>query len=190
MPPWQKDGAALPALTLCDAGVSSKLGIKGPDAEGFLATCEIDLPDQIYGARRLPDEGLIVRLGKDEFILESGRADKTVPEVASRLPSAAGRVFHVERQDATLLLIGAQAIDVLAQTCGVDFSDSKERHLVLTRIAGVSCGIMPESIADRPAFRIWADYTYTIYLWDALAQICHDLGGHIVPATDIDSELA
>ena len=187
--PLLNDVGALQSLALCDLSALPKIGIKGADAENFVADQGIDVPRAIYESRQLADGGLIVRLAMDEFILESGIAGGTVSEVSANLDAADGKVFRVERQEATFLLIGCRAIDVLAQSCGINFHETTARRLVLTRVAGVNAGVFPETIASQPAFRIWVDYTYALYLWEALVQICEDLDGKLVDAGCIFPEL-
>lgn len=162
------------SVALEDLGVLCKFGVKGPDAEKFLTGQEVDVPKAIYESCPLSD-GLIVRLAADEFMLEVATANESIQGVLSKLRSTDLQVFHVERQEATFLLSGRRANDVLAQTCGVNFREAPNRHLVLTRVAGVSCGVFPESTSNRSFFRLWVDYSYAAYLWDVLNQISEEL---------------
>jgi sarcosine oxidase subunit gamma len=169
-------------LGLCDLSGLSKLGIKGHDSASWLESKNIDVPAAIYESRRLADDGLIVRIATDEFFLESGISNQTVPTLSSELESISQYVFRVEFQEATFLLVGTRAIDVLAQTCGINFDEAVPRRLIYSRVAGVSCGIFPDSIGEVPAYRFWIDPSYAAYLWETLEQICHDLGGNAIGA--------
>jgi sarcosine oxidase subunit gamma len=169
-------------LALCDVSPLTKLGVKGSDAESFLTGAGIDVPAEVYQTRELEDGGLIVRLGTDEFLLESGFATEIVPRIAERLQQQTGRAFAIERQDATFLLLGPRATEVFAQTCALDMSAAPRRQLILTRVAGVNCGVLPEDLHEVPAYRLWVDYSYAAGLWDALSTICAELGGTIVGA--------
>lgn len=175
----EAERAALRTLALCDFSALRKLGVKGPDAAAWLSEQGIEAPAEIHQSSRLADDGLIVRLGADEFFLESGVADETVSELANRLNSGAGRLFPVERQDATFLLSGSRSLGVLAQTCSIDFSERPPQRLVMTHVAGVACAILPES-GDTQAFRCWVDPSYAVYLWETLVEICEELGGNVV----------
>jgi hypothetical protein len=42
---------------------------------------------------------------------------------------------------------------------------------IYTRIAGVSCGIIPFEESGQRLYRIWVDYTLAAYLWETLAEI-------------------
>lgn len=183
--PLSDDLGTMQSLALCDASRLPKLGIKGPDAARFLSDRGIDVPSAIFASGPLSDGGLVARLGADEFILEGGPSGEVVQDLSLQLEPTGGQVFRVERGDATLLLIGSRANVVLAQTCGINFQDVPQRHLVLTRVAGVSCDVLPESVADQPAFRIWVDCTYALYLWETLVEISEELGGIVVSASCI-----
>lgn len=169
-------------LGLCDLSGLSKLGIKGRDSASWLESKNIDVPAAVYESSRLADDGLIVRIATDEFFLESGISNQTVPTLSSESESLSGHVFRVERHEATFLLVGTRAIDVLAQTCGINFEEAVLRRLIYSRVAGVSCGILPDSIGELPAYRLWIDPSYAVYVWETLEQICHDLGGKAVGA--------
>ena len=178
----QSEKEALRSLALCDLSALTKLGVKGRDAQGWLSAQGICVPATIYSSDALADDGTIVRLGKEEFLLESGIANEVVPAVARQLHSAAGQVFAAERQDATFLLVGPRAIEVWAQTCGCDFRKAPVGQALLTRVAGVSCAILPERIADIVAYRVWVDPSYAVYLWETFVEICERLDGTIVGA--------
>ena len=53
-------------------------------------------------------------------------------------------------------------------------------RLILTRLAGVNAGILPETIGAWPAYRLWVDPSFAADLWEALAGIVGELGGRVV----------
>lgn len=178
----EAERAAAPTLGLCDVSALPKLAIKGPDAENRLKDRGIEVPAEIYESCRLGAGGWIVRTGAEEFFLESGATDDSVSALASIFDSVHGRVFRIERQDATLLLVGSRASDVLAQTCGVNLREAAAHRLVLTRVAGISCGVFPQCFADVPGYRLWVDFTYAVALWETLVEICESLDGRVIGA--------
>lgn len=180
----EDEPSPLQTLGLCDLSGLTKLGVKGRNAETWLSGQGVDVPATIYESLPLGDGGLIVRLGTDEFLLESGLTDDDngVAALSNRLDPTEEHVYRIERQDATFLLVGPRALDVLAQTCGVNFREAAARYLVLTRVAGVSCGVFPASVGETQCYRLWVDYSYAAYLWETLEQICNDLGGRVVGA--------
>ena len=111
--------------------------------------------------------------------------DDSMMNKLSALPGDSAQLVPVVREDATLLLCGLRALDLLAQCCGYDFSRSPSARLVYTRIAGVSCGILPQQVGGNPVYRIWFDPSYAIYLWETLAEIADGLGGGAVDAAAI-----
>ena len=59
-------------------------------------------------------------------------------------------------------------------------SVSLAARLIMTRVAGVSCAVLPIEAAGIPQFRLWLDCSYGVYLWEALYEIVRDHGGEVV----------
>src|SRR5207249_9754250 len=98
-------------------------------------------------------------------------------------------VYRIEREEATFLLTGTRALEVLAQVCSIDFLTAARRRLVLTRAAGISCGILPEALGEVPVFRLWMDGGYAVFLWETLVEIAEELGGKVIGAACCFPEL-
>src|SRR4051794_2212104 len=141
-------------LAVCDLSALPKLGLKGAGAEGWLRQQQVEVPPATYDVARLPDGGLIARLGGADFFLEGGPSDAVLP----RLAAAPAGVYRVERQDSTFLLTGARALRVLSRLSSIDFATAPRRRLVLTRAGGVNCGVLPDRDGDVPTYRLWVDY--------------------------------
>ena len=182
------DGEAEAAreLALCDLSALPKLGLKGAGAEGWLRRHEIEMPPATYDTARLPDGGLIARLGGADFFLEGGPSDGVLP----RLAAVPADVYRVERQDATFLLSGARALRVLARLSSIDFATAPPRRLVLTGAGGVNCGVLPDVGGGVPVYRTWVDFTYAASFWESVVEIAEELGGRVVGAACVYPELA
>jgi len=168
--------AHLATVALCDFSTLPKLGLKGPGAAGWLSRQGVTVPSGIYDTARPVDGGLIARVGVDEFFLEDGVAAR----LRDQLDKADALAWQVERQDASFLLAGPEASVVMAQTCGVDVVREAPDRLLMTRVAGVSCSILPRAHGDGRLYRLWLDPSYAVYLWEQLTQIVTELGGGIV----------
>jgi sarcosine oxidase subunit gamma len=161
-------------LEFIDLGAPPKLGLKGPAANAWMTSQGVDVPADVFAANCTDDGGWIVRLGATEFMVESGRDETLVERLAAALSNSPAGVYRVPREDATFLLAGPKSRSVLSQTCGIDFRSVPPQRLIYTRVAGVSCAILPEV----GVFRIWVDPSYAAYLWETLAMIVEELGGH------------
>ncbi len=181
--------AAMNSLGLCDVSGLTKFGVKGPESDDWLAGQGIDVPSGIYASRSLKGAGLIVRFATDEFFLESGIDGGFVAELSSQLDLQPAHVFRVEHQEATFLLTGSCATDVLAQTCGINFGEMAQRQVIFTRVAGVSCAVFPDSTQEIATFRFWVDFSYAEYLWETLVEIIESLDGKIIGAGCLFPEL-
>ena len=169
-------------LGLCDLSALPKLGLKGGGAVGWLGAQGIDVPAEIFGARRLQPEGIMVRAGNDECLVEGGLSGEPVVSLSERLGSAQENAYRAERQDATFIVTGSSALRVISQVCGVNFEEAPAWRLVYSRVAGVSAALLPTPEDDVPQYRIWVDPTSAPYLWGQLFQICRELDGHVVGA--------
>ena len=187
----QEEAAAVRTLGLCDLSALVKLGVKGPQADAWLAQQGVDVPGDIYETRRLSDGGLAVKIAADEYVLESGPACRTVPELLQKADDAAlpAGVYRVEQQTATFLVGGTGALAAMAQTCGVNLAEAVPERLIYSRVAGVSCAILPETLNAIGIYRLWVDYCDAIYLWQTLTQIIGELGGRVVGAACLYPDL-
>lgn len=176
-------------LALCDLSLLPKWGVKGRGAAACLTASGINVPAENYQTGSLADGGLIVRLPGEEFLLEGGLQNEILPSVAKQA-TATDDVFSIERQDATILLLGERSQEVLAQTCGLNPEELVQGQAVMTRVAGVSCTLLPQQLDGTLAYRMWVDYSYAAYLWDTLIEICGELGGRVVGAAAVLSDLA
>jgi sarcosine oxidase subunit gamma len=185
----EEELAAMQVLGLCDLSSLAKLGVKGPRAAEWLVDQNVPTPEAIYDSDALEDGGLVIRLGGNEFMLESGVANRTVPALSAKLIGLEDGVYRVQREEATFVLIGSRSLDVLARTSSVNFRESAPRRLVLTRVAAVNCGVFSDPRDGLPAFRLWVDASYAVYLWETLVEMCVELGGQPIGAACLYPEL-
>ena len=179
----QDEQAQLSHLALCDLSCQPTRFLKGEGAASWLSTHDVAVPPETYATAETPDGLRVVCSGSDEFLIESapGQTSALWPELV--LDGTISSGFHVfDRQDAIFYLCGKKARDVLAQTCGIDWSTAAPDLLVMTRVAGVSCSVLPTLTSGVKCFQIRLDPTYAIYLWDELLTICRDLEGNAIGA--------
>lgn len=180
---------AMHSLALCDLSRLRKFGAKGRDVEQWLAASGIDVPENVFETRAWSNGGLISRFGSNEFFLEDGPANCALAPLIEQASATADQVFSVEHQEATFLLTGTKSLDVLSQTCGINFRASVPGFVVMTRVAGVSCVVLPQTIAGIAAYRVWVDPSYAESLWEVFAEISDSIGGRIIEASCVYPEL-
>lgn len=162
-------------LGLHDLSLLQKVGVQGPNVAAWLSERELPWPQSIYALARLDDGALIVRIAENEVVIESADENGLPPKLAEIPALRAAGVYGVEQQTATFRLDGPTAAGVWAQTCGVNIVESAIDRLCYTRVAGVSCGIIPERSGGGRTYRIWVDYGYAPYLWKTLVTISSEL---------------
>jgi sarcosine oxidase subunit gamma len=171
-----EEAASAKTLGLCDVSSFPRVTLKGPGAEAWLRDQGVGVPTEIYEVLRT-GKSIVARTGGAEFFIEDGVSGRIV----AGLPKAGGdlEVYRVLRQDAAMILGGSRAVDVMLETCGVDCS-SHEFRMVYSRVAGVSCAILPDTVDGLRAYRIWCDASYGPYLWQTLLEIVKEKGGGAV----------
>lgn len=175
----QSESTSMRDLAICDVSSLPKLGVKGRGAAAWLSGEGIPIPNGIYEWLPFDQGAMIIRLAPDEFFLEDTMEGEWVANLSGRLGRGFDGVYRVERQDTGLLISGKRSHEVLAQTCSYPFDDSEEK-VVMTRVALVSCSILPLLLKEVQTFRLWFSSTYGIYLWQSLTEIVEDLGGKTV----------
>ena len=172
--------AAVQQLALCDISGLAKLGLKGPGAVEWLKSHGINPPNELFAVAPIAGDGIVARLGNEEIFLEDGFGSTTAADLGHKLAGGAPGVYRVERHDGTFLLCGSRAVEVLAQTSGINFAETPEGRVIFTRAAGVSCMILPKKVAGVLGYQIWVDPSYAFDLWHSLEEIFTDLGGQVV----------
>lgn len=151
---------------------SRKAGLKGPGLVTWLRRENIAIPSATYDIILHNDNSLIVRIAIDEVIIESPDSGKLVCHIDRRCDRADGGVYRTEQQAATFLLRGPKTHMVLEQTCGMNMASAHTEQIIYTRVAGVSCGIIPEENESGRNYRIWVDYSLAPSLFSTLRDIC------------------
>jgi sarcosine oxidase subunit gamma len=176
----KREAAQATVLGLCDVSAFPRMVVKGPGASVWVKSRDIPVPDSIYDVALAGRGGYqVIRTGAEEIFIEDGWTSDIVAHTGQALRASTAGPIEVMRQDASFLISGDRAREVFAQTCGVDFR-KQTNQLVMSRVAGVSAGIRFRSELKVPAYQVWLDPSYGPYLWEALAEIAGELGGHIV----------
>jgi sarcosine oxidase, subunit gamma len=168
--------AAVTDLALCDVSALRKFGVKGRGAPAWLEGRGVRLPTAIYDYESLGDGGTIMRVTADEFFLEEGLSGDRVSTLKSALGGGQDGAYAVERQDAGFLLSGSRALEVIAQTCAIDF-DTEPDHVVMSRVAGVSCTVLARRIDAGWIIWLWCSPSFAHYLGGQLLEITRDRNG-------------
>jgi sarcosine oxidase subunit gamma len=171
---FRESSAEPRSLALCDVSSIPRLGLKGPGAADWLIGQGLKVPSSIYGCTPVGKTGWVARAGTTEFLIEDSLGEDVVAKLLAAPVTSS--VYRMQRQDASLLLSGTNGHLVLAETCGVDFSDPDSK-LIYSRVAGVSCAILSRRLNDIPLWQFWFDNSYGMYLWETLLEIVGDHGG-------------
>jgi sarcosine oxidase subunit gamma len=179
------DQTAVSDLALCDVSVLAKLGLKGARAAEWLSSAGVTVPTEVFATGPLVGDGLVVRLGSEEFFLEEGLNQSFVVELGRRLGPGQPGIYRIERHDGTFLLCGQRATKVLAQTCGINFQETPFSRALFTRVAGINCTILPQMIGGVAIYRLWTDPSFAVDLWHTLDEITSELQGKIVGVASV-----
>ena len=159
----------------------SLLGVKGPGAVAWLQGEGIDVPAATLAAARLADGTLVARLGASDVFLEAGADATTIFRLRNSLTSRPAGVFVVPHEEAVLVLRGAGALRVFAQTCALDMSKAPRLQVQFSRVAGASAMMLAEDAGAETVYRLWVDVSYSEYLEETLAGIVSELTAGALP---------
>lgn len=179
----ESEAQLVKALGLCDVSGMSRHDLRGPDAESWLQSQGWEIPVALHESTLIPEKGRIIRLAHDEFLIEGSVLANVEPLLPSPPSEVSLDVFYFERQDATFLLTGSRAIEVFAQTCGVNISKWEPGRVIFSRIAGINASIFPDKIGKVPVYWISVGPDLGWYLWETMIEIVEELDGHIIGTT-------
>lgn len=166
-------------VALCDLSALERFGVTGPNAAGWLQQQGCEVPEGINTWSGLQNGGHAARLGTSEFFIEDAPEGSMVRELKSSLSSGTDGVRPIVRQDAAFALTGERTREVMLQVCGINFdsADYDDHPVFMTRVAGVTAIVVPQTLGGTPVFRIWCDHPFGMYLWEELSAIVEEFGG-------------
>ena len=173
----EEEQSAAGELALCDLSGLPLLEVKGPGAAAWLSARNLPVPAEIYEGAPDSEGGWTTRTGSEEFLLRSAASSSQpgLPESDS-----SGTVLVTDKQDAIFVVAGHRIGELMAQACGLDYASLPAHQTHLSRVAGVSCGMIKDQLNGIPVCWLWLDPSYALYLWEQLVQITTDLDGKIV----------
>lgn len=152
-----------------------KRGVKGPGVVAWAQHHDLPLPTTRYSVLPVGAAGVVARAGEGELILECTPRDALWERWRAALAEAPEGVYDIPQQSVTLELSGPRARRVLARSCALNLAAASADTILYTRIAGVSCAVLPRGQGEPRAYRLWVDYSLAPYLWTTLAVIAEDL---------------
>ena len=151
-----------------------KRGVKGPGVVAWARSHDFPVPDARYAVLPVGATGVLARVGEGELILECTSHHALWERWQTALAGEAEGVYDIPQQSVTLELSGPRAPQVLARSCALDLAAEPVDRILYTRIAGVSCAVLPRREGKRPTYRLWVDYSLAAYLWTTLAELIED----------------
>jgi len=174
------------AVAITDLSALSGFGCKGPRAESALRSLGIPLPGDANSWMPFRSEGVVLRLGRSEFLFQDEPGANTTCELRDKIAGSAG-VYPVLRHDLVLALTGPRLSELFARTCSFDFREFERKPdlVVMTTMLGVSVTLIACEFASRRGFRLWCDGTYGIYFLAQMLSIAEELGGGAADFCDL-----
>ena len=152
-----------------------KRGVKGLGVVDWAQRHNLPLPHARYAVLPVGDASVVVRAGEGELILECTPRDAVWERWRVALAESPVGVYEIPQQSVTLELNGPRAPRVLARSCALNLAAEPTDTILYTRIAGVSCAVLPRGEGEPRSYRLWIDYSLAPYLWTTLIEIAEDL---------------
>ena len=151
-----------------------KRGVKGPGVVAWARRHDLPLPATRYAVLPVGDAGVVARAGEGELILECTPHDALGERWRAALADSPAGVYDIPQQSVTVELSGPRAPQVLARSCALNLAAEPANTILYTRIAGVSCAVLPRGEGESRSYRLWVDYSLAPYLWTTLAKLTED----------------
>jgi len=175
------------SVSLWDLSWRRRFGCKGPGAPAWLASLGLKVPD---GANTFVEtDGVIVaRLATSEFLVEAvGDRAEFVEQARRGLTTALcpPGIYPVARFDFVVGLGGTATVDLLRQTCSVDFApvlaaaQAASGTVIYTSMIGVGVLAIATAAPSGTQLNLWCDPSFAHYFWTTLLEVSHDLGGGV-----------
>ncbi|MCB1409331.1 MAG: sarcosine oxidase subunit gamma [Rhodobacter sp.] len=167
-------------VDLADAGLQGMITLRGDLSSATLAEAVRSATGADVPARRrvaTGSTGQALWMSPDELLLivPYAQVGATVAALETALADEFAMAANVSDARAMVAITGAQARDVLAKLCPVDFSDFAVGELRRTRAAQVAAAIWREGEDD---WRLVCFRSVAGYVWGALATVAQP-GGEV-----------
>jgi sarcosine oxidase subunit gamma len=174
-------------LGIADVSCLNRFGVKGTNAAHWLESQGVAVPDRPNTWNSLPDGAIIARVGLTEFFIEDSLRSQFASHLMENCQQPPAKVYPVLRQDAAIVLCGADVNELLLQTCSVNFRAVSliERPIFITSMVGVAVTIIPGDRNGNPFYRLWCDGTFGAYLWRTLGAIVSEMGGRAIGIEEV-----
>lgn len=164
-------------IVIKDNSHFNRLGLKGPNAQTWLASQGLKLPELPNKWVDTPPGGLVLRLGQSEFLVEDQHAATIVNPLKEQLKTNMQGIYPVARADAAFTLSGELLPDLFSEICLLDLAaETNSQTLLMTQLAGVSATILKQTQTHETLYRIWCDGTYHRYMRETLTTIAREIG--------------
>lgn len=158
------------------AAPGRRFGVKGAGAAALLTELGLSVPKRsnswapLRQSDRDDSDNVIARLGSTEFFVEGDVA--AIDALEARCTQGVAGAYPVLREDAALVLGGADAKHALAQVCNVNLTalDIASKPVVMTLMIGVGVLVLPQLTERGPIYRIWCDPSFGPYLQSELEE--------------------
>jgi heterotetrameric sarcosine oxidase gamma subunit len=147
------------------------LHLRGNGIETALETGEMPI-----GTVRTIDDGLLIRLRRDEFVLFTAVGESVFSDLNQKLGEQTITVTDITHGRCGMLLVGARAVDVLPKVCGLDFADRQfpNWRAAQTSLAKVRTLIVRVDVGNTPAYGLFVDRSLAAYVWGVVVDAAQE----------------
>ncbi len=139
------------------------LHIRGKAAEQVLNAAAMAVGDVLK-----TDEGLLVRLRRDEFVLLTEEVNAATERIAQQIGDQHVTLTDITHGRGGMTLSGKRVNDVLAKVCALDFGKFVNYHAAQSSLAKVRALIIRHDGGDLPTHHIIVDRSMAAYVWDVV----------------------
>ena len=165
-------------MILSKSSNSPIFGVKGRGSETWLNEQSLDIPSDLFGAT-LTNASIVMRFGAADFMVVDNEGGALISRLRASMKSVSAEVYETPHEEVCFDLVGDHAVALFAQTCALPIAEAPSMRVIFTRVAGVTCVILPLMNGGERVYKIWVDRSYANYLWKTLSEIVKDFEGSL-----------
>ena len=171
------------SVGLIDINAWGKLLLKGANSSEVIATCFGESPTKTGEACEIKSKNILVAgLTPDEFLILTppGEEKELATSLEAEITSQGVFVSVIDLTSGLvgLSISGPKSTAVMGKLCAIPFSSREFPNLcvVQSSFAGVRATIIRHDHGLLPTFELFADCSYSEYLWDAILDVGREFG--------------
>ena len=168
---------------LADVSAVPKRMIVGSGASVLLATCGIQVPKKLMHWTALGEDGAVVPLRQDRFLVVSPTRSDETNEIFQKTTGRSENTLVLRHEAADFALGGSATDSLVSELCPMDMTCLADDVWIATRLA--NCEVMLRRLKQGCVnYRLMCSPADAGFLFNVLSDVTKECGGSVVGFND------